>query len=998
MKACLYHIFLILTLILCLSPNKSNAQVNDAEAVELYPSFRHRSVINTVVISYYKDDQFYLPLVELFKTLQIDHTVNLSGNSIVINGKYLSEQTPYRIDLNNFTARFGTREIQLSPDDFLVGELDYYFSIAFYQRLFELDFEMDLNNLSLTLESVNTLPIVSQYLREQRRFRAQNNIFTDSKNYPVRFGRNKNFFNGGFLDYNISNSYNSDGTNSLSTSSTIGFELAGGDLQGSVIGNIATDYNNFETRNLRWRYVIRDNPLITNIQVGQTRSDGIISDSYKGIRITNNPIEPRRLFDEYRINGNTTPESEVELYLNNVLIGYEDADALGNYNFLVPLTYGNSNYDIRIFGPTGQVNEISKLIQIPFNFTPPGEINYHINAGQLDYRQIGSLNKDYLANGNLSIGLTNWLSAKVGAEYYESFDKPTYKSALSARLLSKYLITTEYASNAFIRSTANVVYDNSASIGATYTNFFSNSSLYNLSQDLSQFNISAFVPVNFFGLAGNFRISTFSRIRENLDNHRFKLDASIRKNRLSTRISYSDVYSGAFTPSDPTSLARIQNSYTYSIPRSNNIPNALKGSFLRAQFSYLPVTKRFEDAEFFVSRSFFEQGRIQFIYGRNFIGNFNSFGVNLVFDFNKVRSNSSVRSIRSVSTYTQNFRGSLGFDNTHNNFIFTSRSQVGRAATSFRLFVDNNSNGVFDEGDEKIDESAVRLDRAGAVSTSKDGVSYLTQLQPYYKYNMEIAKSSIKNPMLVPQIEKFGVITDPNQFKSIEIPFFMSGVIEGRVDRIVENGNTRGVSGLKLILNRTDGDFNQELRTFSEGSFYAYEVPPGNYTLSIDQSQLDILGVSAANEFLEFEVQAVSQGDFVDGLNFSLFPKGTEPVDPEPEVVTSETIIADISQSSEMINLKNQYEQNIDQTLRLIIQAQLAFYNRNIDQALTLVNESLSLFETAQGYALKGSLNYLKGNKVEAQKSWDLAVEFNPDIFIPDIEVLDQLIRTQLGN
>jgi tetratricopeptide (TPR) repeat protein len=88
----------------------------------------------------------------------------------------------------------------------------------------------------------------------------------------------------------------------------------------------------------------------------------------------------------------------------------------------------------------------------------------------------------------------------------------------------------------------------------------------------------------------------------------------------------------------------------------------------------------------------------------------------------------------------------------------------------------------------------------------------------------------------------------------------------------------------------------------------------------------------------------------------------------------------------------------LDKTLRLIIQAQTAFYNKNIDGALTLVNESLSLFKTAQGYALRGSLFYLKGNKIEAQKNWDLAIEFNPDIFIPDIEVLDQLIRTQPGN
>jgi len=49
-------------------------------------------------------------------------------------------------------------------------------------------------------------------------------------------------------------------------------------------------------------------------------------------------------------------------------------------------------------------------------------------------------------------------------------------------------------------------------------------------------------------------------------------------------------------------------------------------------------------------------------------------------------------------------------------------------------------------------------------------------------------------------------------------------------------------------------------------------------------------------------------------------------------------------------------------------------------------------------WEIKDRIYYLKGNKIEAQKSWDFAVELNPDIFIPDIEVLDQYIRTQPGN
>ncbi len=993
MKICLYHILLISIIIFCLSPTNSNAQVNDDEAIELYPSFRHRSVINTVVISYYKNDEFYLPIGELFNALQIDYSFDASNGSIVVKGRYLKEETPYELNLTNLTAKFGRNSFQLTQDDFLIGELDYYFTPEVFQKMFDLSFEVDLNNLSITLESIKTLPIIAKYLRLQKRQRIRDNTYAE-KNYPVRFNRETDLFNGGFLDYNLTNAYVR-GTNLFTYSATSGFELAGGDLQGSMIGSISENFNSFETNNLRWRYAIRENPLITSLTVGQTRSDGLLGDAYTGIRITNDPIEPRRLFDEFRIDGNTIPESEVELYLNNVLVDFETANGVGDYNFLVPLTYGNSKYDVRIFGPTGQVQEISKNIQIPFTFTPPGEINYQLNAGQLDFRQIGSLEKDYIFNGDVSAGLTNWLSAKVGTEYYKSFDgKPTYKASLSSRLLSKYLLLMEYASDAYIRSSANVVYANSASLGITYTSFLEDFNIYNLSQDKRQIIINGFMPYKFFGLPANFRVSTFARIRENLNNTRFKVETAVRKNRLSFRLSYSDNYIGSFTPFEPTQLARIQNSITFSIPRSSNLPKFLKGAFLRTQLTYLPSLDQFEEAEFFISRNIFKRGRIQLVGGRNFLTGFNNFGFNLVFDFNKVRSNTSIRTIRSNSTYSQNLRGSVGFDSNYGNLMFTGRQQVGRAGTAIRLFVDNNSNGVFDEGDDQIEDNAVRIDRAGANSYTRDGVSYFTLLQPYFKYNMEVIKSNIKNPMLVPQIDKFALITDPNQFKSIEIPFYLSGVIEGKVERWLTGNRSIGIAGLKLLLINEGGETFQELRTFSDGSFYSYEVPPGSYELKVDPGQLNLLNVKTSPGSLNFDVKALPEGDFVEGLNIVLYPENIELDSLQIDV---STIIVELESSSEILEYDAELRNKVDQTLRLIVQAQNAFYSRNIDQALDFVNQSLAIYETAQGYALKGSLFYLKGNKEEAQKNWEMATRFNPDIYIPEIEVLDIIIKTDPG-
>jgi hypothetical protein len=111
---------------------------------------------------------------------------------------------------------------------------------------------------------------------------------------------------------------------------------------------------------------------------------GLTPVAYTGLRLTNEPIEPRFMFGEIPFTGTVPPNSEVELYRNNTLVDFTEADETGYYRFAVPLTYGTSNYNVRVFSPTGEMSEREARLQIPFNFLPPGEVNYYFDAGRLD--------------------------------------------------------------------------------------------------------------------------------------------------------------------------------------------------------------------------------------------------------------------------------------------------------------------------------------------------------------------------------------------------------------------------------------------------------------------------------------------------------------------------------------------------------------------------------------------------------------------------------------
>ncbi len=968
------------------------AQNNENDEFEVFLSFRHRGVIDNLVVSYYKSDEFFLPLNELFNVFEIE----INSNGLQTNGNFSANQIPYSIDLEKQIIQFGNETFTLTKEDFLVKELDSYLRISRFSEVFDLNFDVDFNSLSLSLQTDVELPAVARTLRNRTRRITDRSI--DEAFHPLLQNSSKNFIDLGFLDYSLSSNIRTDQT-SYNYNSSIGMKIAGGDLQGSFFGTYTNQFSTFSTNRFRWQFINRNSKLLSRVIIGQTSMDGVLPNSYTGIRITNEPIEARQVFDEFEIEGSTFPESEIELYVNNSLVDFSTADDIGNYRFLTPISYGSSQLSLKIFGPTGQVLEQRKRIQVPFTFIPEGELNYVINAGRLDNPIIGSTVRNNVIQANTGYGITNWLTTKVGVEYYENLNTTNstiFTSLVSARFLYNYILNLQAVSNSFYRASINAVYPNAASVNLGYTDYISKASLLNTAGNDKQINASLFYPLKFLKIPLNFRVSSFSRYRDNNVSTTFRTDLSVRLQKFNFRFGYSDRLFDSYNPFNSTDASAIISSATYNVSRNPTIPSILRGAFFRTQMRYFPSRNSIDSFEFLYSRSLLGNGRLQLVAGRNFTTGLNNIRFNLIFDFKKVRTNSTfIRNNNSFSS-TQNIRGSIGYDSNYRNFILTSRDQVGRSGTAIKLFVDNNNNNAFDEGDDSIDDGGFRIGRSGSSSIKKNGIIYYTQMQPYFRYNMDMNKGSIQNPMLVPNLDKFSIVTEPNSFKQIEIPFYMSGVIDGNIQRIFSTGKQEGIGGLKVTLKSTDNDFIKELRTFSDGSFYEYEVPPGDYELFVDQNQLDLLGVKSNPVKLNFTVNAIPEGDFVEGLSLILLPtEETEESELDSLIIqplTLSEVGIEIRNSPEILVLEQKLNEDVSRALRMLILAQNAFYAQDIEGALDNINRSLEFFKTAQGYALKGSILYFKGDRVEAVNSWRMALRYDPDIYIPTLEELDQRV------
>lgn len=78
--------------------------------------------------------------------------------------------------------------------------------------------------------------------------------------------------------------------------------------------------------------------------------------------------------------------------------------------------------------------------------------------------------------------------------------------------------------------------------------------------------------------------------------------------------------------------------------------------------------------------------------------------------------------------------------------------------------------------------------------------------------------------------------------------------------------------------------------------------------------------------------------------------------------------------------------------------AQDLFYKGEYNEALLKVNESLRVQETADAYGLKGTIFFMLNRKSATRENWNKAVQMNPDIMIPDIPELEDIIKDIKGD
>ncbi|MFZ1289215.1 MAG: hypothetical protein WAR79_03965 [Melioribacteraceae bacterium] len=821
-----------------------------AETVDdLILRFRYAGFIDEMILAKYTNGNVYLPMSEILSILQINHTEDFDIEKF--SAQSLSESIiTNSIDFKNLNQIKNYEKINIERNDFIKNDVEFFVKPELIENLINGKFDVSLRNLEVKFSSANQLPMVERLINQQKFTQSKNLVVAE--NYPIKFARERKVFSGGFLDYSLSSNFVENENPFYSFDLGLGNELFGGDFQ------LATNHSLFQNKFIynqtqyRWRYAFLNNRTISNIILGNGNAFGLQSYDFKGITVSNEPLELRRIYGKQIIQEKTNPFWKVEISMNNEIIEIIEADENGNFSFSLPFSYGTTILEFKKYGPNGETKFERKLYQIPVTQIPTGELDYNLNFGKLISVD------EYLFQANAAYGLSDRITTQIGTDLFiDDFKSSSIYLKTSARILDGYNANLNIAPNAFYEFEINSIFSDLASFNIG-TKFFENNKRFNPTNIKNEIDGNIFLPISF----DESMLSIFAKVKRtsltNFDRYDFSVRTFYDFKNISPSLEYN--YFKITNNDFAFSYLNFRLNYSFYIPS-----NIFGGSIIDTRLFYNTNRNKFESFNVSLATTFMQNYRIQLTHNINFITSFTDTQLRIIFDLPFLRSNTNI----SKSVYSQSVSGSLNYNSIFNQFDFHNRGMVGRSASAIRFYLDENNNNIFDAEEKLVSDMDISVNSVSNKKIVEDGKIILNDLESYTKYDLKLIDRKNKNPLWFPVMNKFSFISDPNQYKEINIPFYEAAVINGSVFKIVENEKIP-IEGINVLLKKDNSDEVIKIKSMSDGSFYHYGLAPGNYSIYIDEKQLEKIKLKSTPRKIETQINSINSDKINDDIIFLL--------------------------------------------------------------------------------------------------------------------------------
>ena len=752
----------------------------------------------------------------------------------------------------------GGQERALSGTEFLSRPDDLYLSVAVLGSILNLEWDVDWQDLEVTVLNPDQLPLARRLRRLEFAPGLLGGISIAQADGQLRETRRP--LEGLVVDYGLlipSDRALEAGAYSLAA----GLNLFGGSLETRVQnqGDLAT--NNLRL-DLSWTGVWRDNPYLAQLRLGDGYASGPRTRSLIGFAFGNVPFRRPQILGELPYTETLGPGWQIEAYRGGRLISFDSVNALGQFSIDVPIQYGENPVDFIAYGPFGEVRQFNRTYRVLTNAVPARRLEYGVSLGACR----GNSPCEATGNADLRYGLSTRWTINAGVDQFWRDTLPGLSHpyvGLLGTVTNALGFNAEYVANAVLRGGLR----------------FEPSTNLLLEAEVAKFDTTAVAPIltpdgrhrqyTVFGQARPFagRLRNFFSLDFNYDwiesradrTQSLRLGASLQPNqvRLIPSLRWRRVSPQGGLPAT-SDLGYGMNLVSLPIRELGPVLGKLT---TRAGIEFIsPGTMQSWSA--FVSYPIIENVRLE-VGGNWFKGSSTAFSFFLAADLPGVRAYTTVQQApTSEWTGTQQVQGSLLYDGPAGKVAFNAGPSIQQSGVSGHVFLDLDANGRMDSGEPVLPGVDVTVGMYSQRSSAK-GEYRLWQLPAFDPITATVDTATLGSPLWVPAFSAIRLEPLPNRYTTLNIPILPGGMIEGIVIRETDEGDVP-IAGAGIILRHIATGRTRDVTTFSDGMFYEMSIRPGEWEITVDPRVEARLGLRANP--VRFTLTPRLEGEIVSGI------------------------------------------------------------------------------------------------------------------------------------
>lgn len=832
------------------------------------------------IFAYKSQENARLGFINTIETLDFPIEIDLENKTA--KGWFISEENSFELTFPSEKEKFGKAIVKgktflFSKESFDIQADDVFIEAKQIATWFDFTFTFNFSDLTINLDSKQSLPIINQTKR-----RKQKTVSTIN-NKPVLPWKESAYkaISAPLYDVQLF-STKSDSSSAISGYSIVGSQdIAYLNTEYFLSGTSENSLNNVRVK--FERDLSEDNIFgighyefgdITPIKSG-VESTGNLS---RGFSVSSDVSGKRTDYNTTNLNGNIQPDWDVELYRNGVFIKRQTTGLEGRYEFNdIGLLFGNNNLELIFYGPQGQVQKKTEQIVIAGNALKKNESSYSASVTELNKSLINVSRTDstqaegWLISGKYSKGITDWFSAYVGQSYFLNANSDEENSQIynmgsnltlfDTLLLSGNLDINNNHQKALNFSARSFLGNHSINIGYSYT----------FAGDVKKDNTNISAVDTWSSnvvMAGpllnykNYELQYQNRILHTETGDLSKLTSI--SNSLSLNSGASSISNSLFWQNIESS--GISNEIATGSLSINKYFGRI-GTRFSTNYSIKPETKveqYISDLNWLISDNLQSNLSLSYTPGINY------YRAKLGLSWHN-----DVFNIASSASYDKNdnwriglnINFSLGYDPMRDQMFMSRQKMSGSGAIMARVFEDSNANGRFDKGEallEGVKVEGVQNFRRG-ISNDK-GLAVISGMSANQTSDIRIDEGTLPDAFMVQMTEGSSITARKGYLEYLDFPIVVSSELDGTVYIKSKEGEEKAAAFIGINLINEQGEVVAKTSTEYDGYYYFGSLLPGKYNVTIAKSDIVRKKLRKNKDIL----LSFNQGDVINGSDISL--------------------------------------------------------------------------------------------------------------------------------